>query len=67
MDERLIENRMLREQYITLKRRNTPDSDPRMKAIMRMIEAQKVGMPREGRDFPANIKFKARRKQHGVS
>lgn len=67
MDEKLIENKMLREQYTALKRRGTPDTDPRMKAIMRMVEGQKLGLPREGRDFPANIKFPARRKQHGLS
>lgn len=67
MDEREIENKVLREQYAVLKRRGTPDSDPRIKSILRTVARQKMGMPREGIDFPAQIKFKARRKQHGVS
>lgn len=67
MDEKDIENRQLREQYGVLKRRGTPDTDPRIKAIMRIIEQQKVGKPKEGIDFPPQIKFKPRRKQHGAS
>lgn len=67
MDEKEIENRMLREQYGMLKRRGTPDTDPRIKAILRTIEKQKLGKPKEGVDFPPQIKFKPRRKQHGLS
>jgi hypothetical protein len=66
MDEREIENRTLREHYIALKKRGTPDTDPRVKAIMRIMQRQKQGAPKEGRDFPPQIKFKPRRKQHGL-
>lgn len=67
MDEKEIQNRVLREQYSVLKKRGTPDSDPRVKAILRVMQLQKMGQPKEGVDFPPQIKFKARRKQHGVS
>lgn len=66
MDEREIENRLLREQYSALKRRGTSDTDPRIKAIMRVLALQRQSGPKEGVDFPPQIKFKARRKQHGL-
>jgi hypothetical protein len=61
------ENELMREQLVALKRRGTPDSDPRVKAIKRILSKQNVGMPKEGIDFPSQIKFKSRRKQHGAS
>jgi hypothetical protein len=61
------ENRMLLTELTNLKKRGTPDTDPRVKAIHRMLERQKVGLPREGIDFPAQIKFVPNKRQNGLS
>jgi hypothetical protein len=61
------DNVLMREQLIALKRRGVPDTDPRVVAIHRIMKAQQVGMPKEGIDFPPQLKFKPRRKQHGAS
>lgn len=67
MEAKEIQNRMLREQFLMLKNRGVPDTDPRVKALKRSIAAQKIALPREGKDFPPGLKFKAKRKQHGLS
>lgn len=64
---RAIDNRLIREQLTTLLRRNVPESDPRIKALYRILAAQGGAGPREGRDFPVKLKFDGPRRQNGQS
>jgi hypothetical protein len=56
-------NRLLHQELTNLKRRGVPDTDPRVRALRRIMEAQNIGQPKEGIDFPAQITFDTRKRQ----
>jgi hypothetical protein len=56
------ENELMREQMRMLKRRGVSDTDPRVRAIIRILKAQNAPLPKEGIDFPMQLKFKSKEK-----
>jgi hypothetical protein len=65
MADEPIDNALLKSEYEVLKRRGVPDTDPRIAAIKRISKKQKAALPKEGIDFPMQIKFKPPRRQNG--
>jgi hypothetical protein len=65
MADEEIDNALLRSEYEVLKKRGVSDTDPRIAAIKRISKKQKIALPKEGVDFPMQLKFKPPRKQHG--